>query len=83
MAVAVEASAVKYWGCTADGTLPSVRSALQGVEGAGGHVQYVAMDEPFLGGDECGQAPDATAAEVALFALALRLRRPALQVGDI
>jgi hypothetical protein len=83
IAVAVEAAAVKDWGCTADATLPPIRRALQRVAMAHGQVQLVAMDEPLIGGEDCGQALDSTAKEVSLYAAALRSERPALGVGDI
>ena len=83
IAVAVEAGAVKDWGCTAEATLPSIQRALQRIDTARGRVQFVAMDEPLLGGEECGQAMDSTAKEVSLYAAALRSARPALVVGDV
>jgi hypothetical protein len=83
IAVAVEAGAVKHWGCSADATLPSIQRALQRISIAGGQVRYVAMDEPLLGGEQCGQSMDVTAREVASYAAALHSARHAIVVGDI
>jgi hypothetical protein len=83
IAVAIEAGAVKEWGCTADATLPSIQRALQRLGTVRGQVQFVAMDEPLLGGERCGQAMGSTAKEVSLYVAALRSAWPALVVGDV
>ena len=83
IAVAVEAPAVKDGGCTAAATLPSIQRALGRIGTARGQVRFVAMDEPLLGGEECGQAVDSTAKEVSLYAAALHSAQPGLVVGDI
>jgi hypothetical protein len=83
IATAVETSALKDWGCTAEATLPLTLRAIANVRNASGEVRFVAMDEPLLGGQDCGLSPAATATEVVRYAAGLRASVASVQVGDI
>ena len=83
IATAVEAGAVKDWGCTAEATLPLTARAIANVRAAAGDVQYVAMDEPLLGGLDCGLSAAASATEVVRYSTGLRASFPSVRVGDI
>jgi hypothetical protein len=81
--IAVEAPAIKGWGCISELTLPAAERVVSRVAGAGGEIRHLAMDEPLLGGEDCGQWPDATADEVARYVSSLRRAHPGLRIGDI
>jgi hypothetical protein len=83
ISVAVEAGAVKEWGCTADATAPLALRAVTSVESRGARVDSLAMDEPILGGEACSVSLPETADRTAEFVRRLRSARPALRVGDI
>lgn len=80
---AVEAGAVKPWGCTADVTAAVALDAVRGVASSGGTVRYLAMDEPLLSAGECGYDLLQAARVVADFEERMKAGSPGLQVGDI
>jgi hypothetical protein len=83
IATSVEAGALKDWGCTAETTLPLTLRAIANVGASAGEVRYVAMDEPLLGGQDCGLSAQASAAEVVRYATGLQASTASVLVGDI
>jgi hypothetical protein len=88
---AIEAGSVKEFWCTPDasGMDASVRStldAIRAVESAGGTVDYIAMDEPWVSGRSraCGgPALEPTADRVAFYISSVKRAYPSLQIGLI
>jgi hypothetical protein len=88
---ALEAGSVKEFWCTADasGMEASIRSsldAIKAIEDAGGHLSYLAMDEPWVSGRArvCGgPALEPTADRVATYMSAVARAHPALKIGLI
>lgn len=83
VAMGVEAPAVKEWSCDAETTLAAVRRLIARVNAAGGAVRFLAMDEPLLGGERCGQERAMTADAVTRYDSSLRSAFPALRIGDV
>jgi hypothetical protein len=83
IAVAIEAGAVKAWDCRAELTTPVALAAGRRVRALGGQVRYVALDEPLLGGAQCGLGPEESLRRTTAFARAVRAEDPGLAVGDI
>lgn len=83
IAIAIDAGAIKEWGCTADVTGGVADRAVRNVEANGASVRYLAMDEPLLGGESCGYALAEAAAVTVDFAGRMRASHPTLAIGDI
>jgi hypothetical protein len=83
VAAGMEAPAVKEWSCGADAALSVVRRLLVQVRAAGGEIRFVAIDEPLLGGERCGQERAVTADTVAWYHSSLRTAFPTLGIGDV
>ena len=80
IAVAIEAGAIKEWGCRATVTARVARTALANVAANGGTVRDLAMDEPLLGGESCGYTLAESASVTADF---VRQAGAGARVGDI
>jgi hypothetical protein len=81
---------VKEHNCVGDGALQGVvrdtLDSIAAVQGAGGFVQYLAMDEPFLSGTQpsCGRRSlDAIADRLAVYEDAVRRVYPTTRIGLI
>lgn len=86
---AVGVGPVKEFNCRADeeleGAIAGSLEVIRRVQGAGGAVDYLAMDEPFLSGSlpRCGLMPVRTADRIALYVSRLREAQPRTRVGLI
>jgi hypothetical protein len=91
MKIAIEAGSVKEFYCTPDASgmnasIASTLDSIRAVEGAGGTVSYLAMDEPFVAArfKVCGgPALEPTADRVATYVAAVTAARPKLAIGLI
>lgn len=87
--IGIEVPAVKEWGCTANVTSAMDKQAVQAVQFGGGVVSYLAMDEPFIGGQHlvngqsCNYNMQQSAMQTAQFVTLMRSFNPTLQIGDI
>jgi len=87
--IGIESAALKSWGCTADITSGYTQTAIQAVQSNGGVVSYIAMDEPFVGGQQvvdgqsCNYTMQQSAAQTAQFVQLMHAFDPTLQIGDI
>lgn len=87
--IAIEAGAVKEWGCTADITSSVAKEAIQNIQSNGGKVSAIAMDEPFIGGEvninglSCNYTMQQSAFETAQFIQRVQAAFPSVQIGDI
>lgn len=88
---ALEAGSVKEFWCTPDSSgmqasIQSTLNAVKAIEGAGGQLTYLAMDEPWVSGRAkvCdGPALEPTADRVATYMSAVSRAHPALKTGLI
>ncbi|MFP3913506.1 MAG: S-layer homology domain-containing protein [Actinomycetota bacterium] len=89
IATAIEVGAVKEWGCSGVREAEVALEAVGNVEGHGGRVSLLAMDEPYLGGqltaggNSCGYEMEESAAATGKFLRLVQAERPDLVVGDI
>ncbi len=90
MKIAMEAGAVKHHTCSGERAAEVVADAIAQVESSGGWVDYIAMDEPYIGGEmvagdgsSCRYSRDQSADETARYVARLRELEPGVQVGDI
>lgn len=89
IAIGLEAGAVKEWGCTGEAEFQAVRVAVENVRANGGTISYLAMDEPYIGGEleangqSCGYTMAQSADATAYFVNRTRTAYPALVLGDI
>ena len=88
--LSLELGAVKHHTCKGADAAAYADHLAGRVEAAGGKVRFVAMDEPYVGGEmkapngqTCGYSRDQSADEVARFAARLGTLRPGIRVGDI
>lgn len=89
--IAIEAGSVKEFYCTPDASgmnasIASTVASLQVVQGAGGTVAYVAMDDPFAAGRApvCGgPALEPTADRVAIYVRGVHSAFPNVKIGLI
>ena len=89
--IAIEAGSVKDFYCTPDGSgmnasIASTVASLQAVQGAGGSVAYIAMDDPFAAGRApvCGgPALEPTADRIAIYAQGVHGLFPNVKIGLI
>jgi hypothetical protein len=83
LGIAIEAGAIKPWGCVASATLPLAVEAMRRVEARRAVVSDLALDEPLLGAQSCQFTVEEAAIHTAAFARAARGSRPYLRVGII
>ena len=87
--IGIEVPAVKEWACTADLTSAFDIPAIQAIQSSGGVVSYLAMDEPFIGGQHvvdgqsCNYTMQQSATQTAQFVKLMLAFNPTLQIGDI
>ena len=89
IAIGLEAGAVKEWGCTGEAEFQAVQVAVENVKTNGGANSYLAMDEPYIGGEievlgqSCGYTMAQSADATAYFVNRTRTAYPELVLGDI
>jgi Big-like domain-containing protein len=87
--IGFESFALKSWGCTPDITSSYQFNSIQAVHLNGGVVSYMAMDEPFIGGQQvvngqsCNYTMEQSAAQTIKFIQIMHAFDPTLQIGDI
>src|SRR5215469_3569268 len=87
--IGINVPAVKEWACTADLTSAFDIPPIQAAQSNGGVVSYLAMDEPFIGGQHvvngrsCNYTMQQSATQTAYFVKLMRSFSPTLQIGDI
>lgn len=84
--IAIEAASVKEWNC--NGKMPgdnvaATIGAINAVNSSGGSVSYIAMDEPFVAGKDCGQSADVTVLQVKYYIDQVKRVFPSVQIGLI
>ena len=80
--IAIEVGALKGWDCRAEITSPLALEAVRRVRSAGAAVRYLALDEPLLGGSECGLDPEESLRRTTIFIRGLQGANPDLAIGD-
>lgn len=83
IAAAIEVGAIKSWDCGTQITTRLALEAARRVRAGGGRLRYLALDEPLLGGSECGLAPEESLRRTAAFVRALLSEYADVEVGDI
>ncbi|NJN54470.1 MAG: right-handed parallel beta-helix repeat-containing protein, partial [Anaerolineae bacterium] len=89
IAIGVEAGAVKEWGCTGVRGAEVAEEIIQNVQTNGGMVTYLAMDEPYIGGElvanglSCGYTMSQSADATTTFINRIRTAYPYMVLGDI
>lgn len=89
VAIGVEAGAVKEWGCTGEQEFLAAELIIENVAANGGAVTYLAMDEPYIGGElvangiSCGYTMSQSADATTYFVNQVRSAYPAIILGDI
>lgn len=87
MGLAFEAGSVKPWGCTAANTSNVTLTAMRRVAKQGGHVGYLAMDEPLTATNPkpggCAMSPPEIARQVAAYITIIKHEFPEVKIGDI
>jgi hypothetical protein len=89
IAISVEVGAVKHWGCTGEEEFHAAEDAIQNIRANGGAVTFLAMDEPFIGGemvidgDTCGYTMEQSATATSQFIKQVKAAYPHIIVGDI
>jgi hypothetical protein len=84
LGTAVEAGAIKVWDCTAELNTSFVLQAVGNVEGNGGAVHFVALDEPLASAIPfCHETVDQAAGFVRAYVERVRAAYPAVQIGLI
>ena len=87
--VAMEAGAVKEWGCSGVDEFGVTREAIEDVRYYGGDVAFVAMDEPYIGGEltaggqSCHHSMEESADATAHYMELVRESYPNIIVGDV
>jgi hypothetical protein len=83
MQLAFDASVIiPQWLATPDHAERDSRAAIAHVKSAGGHVSYLAMDEPFYQGTvPCGMSPTATLDRIASFMQHINSYDPSVAIG--
>ncbi len=87
--IAIEAGAVKHHTCDGEVAATAVAGVISQVQADGGRVRYIAMDEPYIGGEQkvgsetCGYTMARSALETARFIRKLATLHPSVRVGDI
>lgn len=86
--LSIEASAVKEWSCRDERhqTVEASVETLSIIEGSGGRVDYIVMDEPFVAGlapapSGCGYSVEECAHETKLYIDAVHAQFPHVQIG--
>jgi hypothetical protein len=89
IAIAIEAGAVKEWGCTADRTFEITQAMIRKVAYNGGKVSIIAMDEPLIGGElefmglTCAYEWEQSAVQTASYIKKVQTEYPHISIGDI
>ncbi len=89
MPIAMETGAVKEWGCTGVDEFGVTRDAIEGVRYYGGDVTFVAMDEPYIGGElvangnSCRHTMEQSADATAKYMSLVKASYPNIIVGDV
>ncbi len=84
--IGLEAGVVKDWNCGRNpvDAVSGVLQAVGNIQGAGGRVSYIAMDEPYVSVKEwCKQSIDTASEHVAYFVREVNRRHPGIAVGLI
>ena len=88
--IGIEIPVVKSWACTADLSSAFDIPTVQVVQSNGGVVSYLAMDEPFIGGQSvdsngqsCNYSMQQSATQTAQFVKLMHTFSPTVQIGDI
>ena len=86
---AIELGAVKEWDCTGNEEFHNADVAIRNVQDNSGSVQFLAMDEPFIGGQltagglTCGYTLEQSADATAHFMELVHTSYPDMVIGDI
>lgn len=89
IAISVEVGAVKEYGCTGKEEFRNAEAAIQNIQANGGTVTFLAMDEPFIGGEQviggraCGYTMEQSATVTAQFIRQVKGAYPHIIVGDV
>ena len=87
--IAIEAGAVKEWGCSGSDEFNVTREAIENVRRDGGEVTFLAMDEPYIGGElvangvSCRHTMEQTADATAKYMSLVKASYPNIIVGDV
>ena len=88
--IAIDVPAVKEWGCNATNTIPVTQRVIQNLNLAGSSASYLAMDEPYMGGElirsdgkTCGYNMRQSANQTAIFIKSIKNQYPHIKLGDI
>ncbi len=93
--IALESGAVKHWACQQNPDEPYqvtagiTIQAINNVHGNDGIVKHIAMDEPYIGGEQvingetCGYDVQQSAAATAQYILLVKEAHPSVIIGDI
>lgn len=87
--ISVEVGAVKEWGCTGTDEFRAASQAVQDIQANGGTVSFLAMDEPYIGGElaadgnSCGFTMEQSAEVTSRFIQMVGAAYPNILVGDI
>ncbi len=88
MELSTGAPAVKVWGCEAVATVPLAEQMIQNVLNAGATIDYITMDQPYIGGEavfsgqSCGFTMEQSAQQTSIYISTLKANHPNLKIGD-
>ncbi len=89
LATGIDVGAVKEWGCTGTREFEVTKTAVENVRSHGGSVNFLVMDEPFLGGEwaptgskPCGFSMEQSADVTAKFMNLVKGTYPDILVGN-
>ena len=89
IAIGAEVGAVKEWGCTGDEEYRVAKEVMDNVQANGGKVTFLAMDEPYIGGElvangkSCNHSIQQSADATAHFIQLVNQAEAQVLVGDI
>jgi hypothetical protein len=84
ISLGIEAPAIKRWDCSSQNTLKRTKQFLENTRRAGGHIEYIAMDEPLASAQrDCHLSKEVAADQVAGYIKSLRTLDSSLIIGDI
>jgi hypothetical protein len=87
--ISAEVGAVKEWGCTGDEEYRVAKEVMDNVQGNGGKVTFLAMDEPYIGGElvangnSCNYTMEQSADATAHFIQLVNRANEHVLIGDI
>jgi hypothetical protein len=82
--LAIEVPAIKPWDCNGQKAAQMTLQFVDNVRKAGGNVQYLAMDEPYVSGFlYCKEKMEETAKKTVNYLREIKKAAPQIQVGDI